>query len=103
MKPNVYNLLNSISLDGIKRIDVSLEGDWSDSVTTVWARNRGFPGFERVRRSHEKHRPSLEFYFDGSWVGVHCCNSENDHNVFNEKLARELLDFVESRLNALST
>ena len=94
----VRALLEGIPLDGILRIDVGLEGDWSGSVVTVWTRDWGLVGFDQVVRSHSDHRPSAEFYFDGAWVGVHCFRIEEGRNVFDEDLALELVRQVELRL-----
>lgn len=76
MTEHVHALLRVIPLDGILRIDVGLEGDWSGSVVTVWTRDQGLVGFDHVARSHSDHQPSAELYFEGAWVGVHCFRIE---------------------------
>lgn len=97
MASNLPAVLSEISLTGLKRIDVSLEGDWSARVTSVWAREAGFLGFSAVARQHPTHKPSLELYFEDYWVGCHCFRRVHGQNVFDEELARRIIDHVEAR------
>jgi hypothetical protein len=94
----IPDILSRIPLDGIVRIDAGLEGDWSPSVATVWSRESGFVGFSNVIRSHPSHNPSLELYFDGAWLGIHCHTRINGKNVFDETFARRIIEFVEKSL-----
>jgi hypothetical protein len=94
----VPDLVKSILLDGILRIDVALEGDWSPTVVTVWSRETGFAGFSKVTQSHRTCKPSLELYFQGVWLGIHCFRRINAENVFNEDFARNIIDYVEGKL-----
>ena len=89
-------IVSTISLSGIIRIDAGLEGDWSGTVVPVWTRDEGLIGFDRVARSHPEHRPSLELYYDGAWVGIHCFQREGDRNIFDEDLARAVVRWVDS-------
>jgi hypothetical protein len=91
-------LIEAIPLDEISRIDVGYEGDWSGSVVTVWTRDSGLVGFERVPHSHNDHIPSAELYFDGAWVGVHCSRIEGGRNVFDQVAAEDLVRQVEARI-----
>ncbi len=93
-------IVREISLDGIRRVDVALEGDWSPTVITVWTRDRGRSDFSAVVRSHKTFKPSLELYFEGAWVGIHCFNRVDGENVFDEELATKVLEFVECRTEA---
>ena len=98
MSTHIPEVVRSAPLHGIVRIDVGLEGDWSGSVVTVWTRDSGLIGFDRVKRSHPVHKPSLELYFDRAWVGVHCFRNHAGRNVFDEDLAEDLVGLVESRI-----
>jgi len=88
-------VIRGISLDGIIRIDLGLEGDWSGSVIPIWSRRDGFVGFDGAVLSHSTHRPSLELYFEGAWVGVHCFTHEDGSNVFDRALADRVIEWVE--------
>ena len=98
MIETVRALIVGIPLQHIMRIDAGLEGNWSGSVVTVWTRNQGMVGFERVARSHATHKPSLELYFDGTWVGIHCFKTRTGQNVFDEELATELIALIAARI-----
>ncbi|MCG8604711.1 hypothetical protein MJD09_06905 [bacterium] len=76
-------------------MDVALEGDWSGTVVTVWDRNRGPADFWEVTRSYPSFKPSLELYFLGAWVGIHCSKREDDKNVFDEDFARKIIEYVD--------
>ena len=91
-------LLEEISLTNLHRIDVALEGDWSSTVVTVWTRKDRFQGLSEVRMSHEVFKPSVELYFDNSWVGIHCFKRVDNMNVFDKELVLRIIDYVEARL-----
>jgi hypothetical protein len=45
----IDELIRSIMLDGLLRMDAALEGDWSRTVSTVWTREGGsVPSFQRT-------------------------------------------------------
>jgi hypothetical protein len=88
-------ILTEISLERLIRIDAGLEGDWSPTVVTVWSSDDGLVGFEAVADRHPVFKPSLELYFDGAWIGVHCFRRVGDENVFDEELARDVIGYVE--------
>ena len=92
------SLIESLSLDGLTRIDAALEGDWSGTVSTVWTRDHGLLGFGAVPQSHPEYVPSIELIFADCWVGLRCSAREDDRNVFDEALARRIIDLVERRL-----
>ncbi len=96
--PKIPDLVQSIPLEGILRIDVGLEGDWSPTVKTVWSRGRRSIDFSQVTRAHPSHKPSLELYFEGAWLGVHCFQRIDGDNVFDEERASRLIQFVETSL-----
>jgi hypothetical protein len=95
---HVLVLIEGLSLGGLLRIDVALEGEWSQSVSTVWTPMRGLLGFAGVTTSHPKHIPSIELVFPTHWVGVRCFRRDQGANVFDEALARRLIERVERRL-----
>ena len=47
---------------------------------------------------HEVLKPSVELYFDNSWVGMHCFKRIDNMNVFDKELALRIIDYVEARL-----
>jgi hypothetical protein len=98
MAPELPPVLSEISLADLRRIDVSLEGDWNARITPVWTRETGFLGFANVTRRHVTHKPSLELYFRDSWVGCHCFRRVGGENVFDEELARAIVGYVEEVL-----
>ncbi len=91
-------LLSACPLENLTRIDVGLEGDWSPTVTTIWTRDGGRLGFSEVVRQHECNRPSLELYFVGGWIGLHCFRRVGDANVFDESAVEQVIDEVEAAL-----
>ncbi len=96
MSENVHSLVRAIPLDGVERIDVGLEGDWSGTVVTVWTRDQGLIGFDQAVPSDADHKPSAELYFDDAWVGVHCFRVDGGRNVLDEDLVMQLVQQVES-------
>jgi hypothetical protein len=64
--------LAGISYRGIRRIDVALEGAWSETVAPLWTPDEGFLGFSAAPAPQAARPPALELYFDGWWIGVHC-------------------------------
>ncbi len=95
MESNVLKLVQSIPRNNVLRIDIGMEGDWSSTVVTVWTRENGILGFDKVVRSHLTNKPSLELYYDGVWLGIHCFQREKEVNYFDEELAREIVQCVE--------
>jgi len=91
-------IVREISLSGLRRIDVALEGNWSPTVVTVWSKEKGLLGFFKVVRSHPTFKPSLELYFDDAWLGIHCYRRTEGQNVFDEEFARRVIKYVESRV-----
>lgn len=91
-------ILDGVALDGILRIDAALEGDWSGTVVTVWRPGEMEPDFSQVVLEHPEYHPSLELYFEGRWVGVHCFRREGDQNRFDEEKARALVKEVVERV-----
>ncbi|NIQ39761.1 MAG: hypothetical protein GTN81_14405 [Proteobacteria bacterium] len=88
-------ILTDLSYEDLARIDVAMEGDWNATVVTVWSRERGLLGFSRVSRSHPTYKPSLELYFEDTWVGIHCFKRIDNQNVFDEELAIKVIASVE--------
>jgi len=95
---DIPKILKHTPLGGILRIDVALEGNWSPTVVTVWSSDSGYIGFSKVIKSHPSFKPSLELYFQGAWLGIHCYTREKGKNVFDEYFARKIIDYVEKSL-----
>ena len=96
----LHVLLSACPMDDLTRVDVGLEGDWSPTVTTVWARDKGRLGFAEVVREHESFIPSVELYFSGGWIGLHCFRHDGSVNVFDEGLAERIIDDIEVAIAA---
>jgi hypothetical protein len=94
----MHPLLRDLPLEGLLRIDAALEGDWSPTVVTVWTPGEEEPDLSRVPSPHPAHRHSLELYFDGAWVGIHCFKRIGEENVFDGEMARALVREVRVRL-----
>lgn len=77
-----------------------MEGDWSPSVVTIWDRKKGFMGFSGFNGSHPVHRPSLELYYEGAWIGIHCYQRVDNRNIFDEDQALRIINLVEKRLKS---
>lgn len=98
MTEKIPTIIQEISLDTIQRIDLGLEGDWSPTVVTTWTRENGFIGFEEAVHSHPKHQPSLELYFENTWLGIHCFNRINGQNIFDQAFAFNIIQYIEQML-----
>lgn len=94
----IPDVLEKIALKDLTRIDAALEGNWNPTVTTVWTKKDGFIGFSKVKKSHGTFKPSIELYFKDSWIGIHCFKQMNNTNVFDEKFAMGILDFIMKKL-----
>jgi hypothetical protein len=94
MNDECPEFLAGISITGITRIDVALEGDWNATVKTVWTRDRGFLGFTDIHRSHPNFRPSIELYFDDHWIGIHCYQRRGNLYHFDENYALRIINHV---------
>lgn len=91
-------MISSVPIKDIRRIDVAMEGNWSQTVTSVWTKYAGFIGFEKVEKENARLKPSVELYFDDYWLGIHCYNKVGGKNVFDEKLAMDIIGLVEKAL-----
>ncbi len=89
--------LRFVPVERVIRIDVGLEGKWSETVGPVWSQTGGFLGFAQVPRSHSEYRPALELYLDEGWIGLPCFKIHGGRNVLDEVRARKVVDYVESR------
>jgi len=95
MESKIHEYVRAIPTDNILRIDIGLEGDWSSTAVTVWTRENGLLGFDEVTRSHAINKPSIEFYYGDSWLGIHCFQRNEKKNLFYEELARKLIQLIE--------
>jgi hypothetical protein len=84
--------LRGVPIDRVIRIDVGLEGNWSETVRHVWTPETGFTGFEQVVRSHPEYLPALELYFADGWIGIRCFRVSDGQNVLDEAKARQLVE-----------
>jgi len=98
MNKNVPTIIKKISLKNLIRIDAALEGNWNPTTTAIWTRKNGFIGFSKAKKSHRVFKPSIELYFKDSWIGIRCFKRIKNKNVFNEKLAMSIINFVEDKL-----
>ena len=89
--------LDDVPAHKVVRIDVGLEGQWSETVTAVWSVADGFRGFDDVAKNHPTHRPAVELYLEDGWIGVPCSIESPDGQEFDEALARDLIAYVERR------
>ena len=94
----IDEVIQTLPKDELTRIDVGLEGDWSGTVVTVWSRDIGLIGFDGVTKEHKEFKPSIELYYEDSWLGFHCYSRIDDMNVFDERAAMQAISLVESVL-----
>ncbi len=92
---NIPKIIREISLNHLRRIDISLEGNWNFNIVTIWTRENGFNGLSGIIRSHQTFKPSLELYFEGYWVGLNCFKIIDNNNVFNEELALKVIKYID--------
>jgi hypothetical protein len=95
----IPEILQDIPLERLKRIDLALEGDWNKTVIEVWQRKTGFLGWRQKTLNHPEFKPSLELYFQDSWVGIHCFKRTEDLNVFDWEKGEKIIQFIEDCLN----
>ena len=89
-------LLSACSIDELTRIDVGLEGEWSQTVQTVWTRDDGWLSQKDVVREHASLKPSLELYLVDGWIGLHCCKWDGRVYVLDESLMERVVQDVEA-------
>ena len=94
----VREMLDDLSLDDLVRIDAGLEGDWSDTVVTIWTRQDGLIGFGSAPASHSEHFPSVELIFRAHWLGMRCYVRHAGLNELDERMAMTVIELVERRL-----
>lgn len=91
-------LLSACDIDDLDRIDVGLEGSWSQSVCTVWTRGGGWIGTQAAVKEHAIFKPSVELYFSNGWIGLHCFRRQGDSNVLDEPHLEQIVSRVEAAL-----
>ena len=89
-------MLATLPYADLLRVDLALEGAWSETVAPVWTREAGFLGFARAPRPQPGRRPALELYFPGYWVGLHCFREKDGTFEFDASYAREVLNYVDA-------
>lgn len=93
--PELPPVIRQIDLKPILRVDYSMEGDWNRNLKVVWSAKDGFLDYNQINRSHPEHKPCLELYFDGYWLGIHCYRDEGGEHVFDEEKADAILNYIE--------
>ena len=88
-------VIKEINLREILRVDYSMEGDWNQKLNAIWSKEEGFLGYEGMNVSHENHKPCVELYFDGYWLGIHCYEQVDNQNVFDEEKASLMIKYIE--------
>ena len=68
-------------------------------MVPIWLRSAGRLDADPVTTRHPRFRPSLELYFEGAWVGLHCYREEQDGLVLDEERMEEVLRWVEAALS----
>ena len=87
--------LDPAILPQVVRIDLGLEGDWSNSVTCVWDREEGYRGLPDALPVGRGLRPCLELYMEGGWIGIHCFVEHEGAHVLDRERARSLVEAVD--------
>ena len=86
---------NSITLSQVVRIDLGLEGDWSETVVCVWNPQDGFLGVPPAFPPHHDLRPALELYMPGGWIGIHCAVTVDGGYAVDEERLRKITECVD--------
>ncbi len=72
MGDSIWQMIAALPLDQVSRVDVAFEGDWNSAVKTVWTRQGGWTGDWPLVVEHPQYPPSVELYFESSWMGFRC-------------------------------
>ena len=89
--------LDHVPLHDLVRVDLALEGAWSETVRPVWTAAEGRLDLPGDELRHPRHRPALELYFDGDWIGLHCYGEVGGEFVFDRSRAEAILTYIEAR------
>ncbi len=81
---------------GVQRIEIGLEGDWTRSARTIWARGSGFRGYEGVARQDANRRPAVELALEGGWIGIVAAVPGEGGYRLDEALVRALIARAEA-------
>lgn len=95
----IPSAIKQLDLSGLIRIDYSIEGAWNDNLTVIWERDKGMLDYSSINRSHEIHKPAIELYFPGYWLGLHCYNEDQGKYIFDENYALRIIKYIEKQLN----
>ena len=95
MSEELFDVIRKLPLEKVEKIDAGLEANWNATVTTLWTKNDGFLGFDKLEKEHSENKHCVELHFDnGCWFGFLCSDRINDKYVFNEKLVLEIIEMV---------
>jgi len=64
--------VDSACLNQVVRIDLGLEGAWSETVVCVWDPEHAFSGVPTDFPARRELRPALELYLPDGWIGIQC-------------------------------
>jgi GNAT superfamily N-acetyltransferase len=93
----VTRLLAGPGLENLLRIDLGLQGRWTQTATTIWTPADGFAGLPAHSRPDPRHPPAVELVFPDHWVGVRCAVPGPDGPRVDDQLIRGLIELVERR------
>jgi hypothetical protein len=82
------------------RIDLALEGAWSETVRALWTPASGVVDPVQAPAARPGCRPALELYFPTFWVGVPCWRLERGECTFDRELALIVIAEVERRVRS---
>ena len=94
----IPNIIKNLPLNDLLRVELSLEGSWSENIRTIWLPEQEII-YSNIDFSHKKYIPSLELYFSYGWVGFNCSNLIKDRYTFDNILAKEVLIYISKKIN----
>lgn len=89
------DVLKEINLNGIIRLDYSMEGNWNHNLKVLWTREAGFLGYDGITLAHKSYNPCLELYFDGYFLGIKCFKRKGNLNVIDKELIDLIIKHIE--------
>lgn len=93
-------VLAALPYADLLRIDLALEGAWSETVRPLWTPGAGVVDQLQAPAARPGCRPALELYFPTFWVGVPCWRLERGECTFDRELALVVIAEVEKRVKA---
>ena len=87
--------VDSAALSRVVRIDLGLEGAWSETVCCVWDPEHGFRGVPTGFAEHHELRPALELYMPEGRIGIHCALEIDETFAIDIERLRQIAQQVE--------